>query len=74
MLGSLCTREKLYVLHVVSPEADWYHVNKLQAHPIHLWDACTGELRCTYRAFDDNDEVKLQRPICSCKSIAAMTS
>mmetsp|Transcript_4588 Transcript_4588/g.13196 ORF Transcript_4588/g.13196 Transcript_4588/m.13196 type:complete len:424 (-) Transcript_4588:321-1592(-) len=27
-----------------------------RAHPIHLWDACTGSLRCTYRAFDDKDE------------------
>ena len=30
-----------------------------RAHPLHLWDACTGELRCSYRAFDDNDEVGL---------------
>ena len=29
----------------------------LQAHPIHLWDACTGGLRCVYRAFDAADEV-----------------
>ena len=29
----------------------------LQAHPIHLWDVCTGKLRCSYRAFDDKDEV-----------------
>ena len=29
----------------------------LQAHPIHLWDACTGDLRCTYRAYDAADEV-----------------
>ncbi len=28
-----------------------------QAHPIHLWDACTGGIRCTYRAYDDADEV-----------------
>ena len=29
----------------------------MQAHPIHLWDACTGGLRCVYRAFDAADEV-----------------
>ena len=29
----------------------------LQAHPIHLWDACTGALRCVYRAYDAADEV-----------------
>uniref|UniRef100_A0A803LPM0 Telomerase Cajal body protein 1 n=1 Tax=Chenopodium quinoa TaxID=63459 RepID=A0A803LPM0_CHEQI len=26
-------------------------------HPIHLWDSTTGELRCTYRAFDAMDEI-----------------
>ncbi|KAF3678894.1 putative pseudouridine-5'-monophosphatase-like isoform 1 [Capsicum annuum] len=26
-------------------------------HPIHLWDASTGELRCTYRAYDAMDEI-----------------
>lgn len=29
----------------------------LQAHPVHLWDACTGQLRCSYRAYDAVDEV-----------------
>lgn len=29
----------------------------LQAHPIHLWDACTGSLRCVYRAYDAADEI-----------------
>ena len=28
-----------------------------QAHPVHLWDAVTGELRCSYLGFDDKDEV-----------------
>ncbi|KAI3429583.1 hypothetical protein D9Q98_005669 [Chlorella vulgaris] len=28
-----------------------------RAHPVHLWDALTGELRCTYRAYNDKDEV-----------------
>jgi WD40 repeat protein len=26
-------------------------------HPVHLWDAVTGELRCTYRAYDAMDEI-----------------
>lgn len=26
-------------------------------HPIHLWDAYTGQLRCTYRAYDAMDEI-----------------
>ena len=28
-----------------------------QAHPVHLWDACHGGLRCTYRGYNDVDEV-----------------
>ncbi len=28
-----------------------------QAHPIHLWDACSGSLRCVYRAYDAADEI-----------------
>jgi hypothetical protein len=27
-----------------------------QGIPIHLWDAVTGELRCSYRGYDDADE------------------
>ncbi|XP_062017039.1 uncharacterized protein LOC133733438 isoform X2 [Rosa rugosa] len=26
-------------------------------HPIHLWDASSGQLRCTYRAYDAVDEI-----------------
>ncbi|PIN18577.1 Guanine nucleotide-binding protein [Handroanthus impetiginosus] len=26
-------------------------------HPVHLWDANSGELRCTYRAYDAMDEI-----------------
>ncbi|KAL3740415.1 hypothetical protein ACJRO7_021664 [Eucalyptus globulus] len=26
-------------------------------HPIHVWDATTGQLRCTYRAYDGVDEI-----------------
>ncbi|KAF5832033.1 hypothetical protein DUNSADRAFT_12213, partial [Dunaliella salina] len=28
-----------------------------RAHPVHLWDACTGELRATYRGYNEVDEV-----------------
>lgn len=28
-----------------------------QGHPIHLWDACNGALRCTYRAYNAVDEI-----------------
>ncbi|DBB13553.1 TPA: hypothetical protein ACH3X3_000587 [Trebouxia sp. C0006] len=28
-----------------------------RAHPIHLWDACSGSLRCVYRAYDAADEI-----------------
>ncbi|PKI62794.1 hypothetical protein CRG98_016802 [Punica granatum] len=26
-------------------------------HPIHIWDSTTGQLRCTYRAYDAVDEI-----------------
>ncbi|CAI5525976.1 unnamed protein product [Closterium sp. Naga37s-1] len=26
-------------------------------HPVHLWDAMTGQLRCTYRSYDHLDEI-----------------
>ncbi|XP_011294417.2 telomerase Cajal body protein 1 homolog isoform X1 [Musca domestica] len=29
-----------------------------QHEPIHMWDAFTGELRCSYRGYDDVDEVE----------------
>ena len=29
----------------------------MQAHPIHMWDAGSGDMRCTYRAYDAADEV-----------------
>ncbi|KAG6584031.1 Telomerase Cajal body protein 1, partial [Cucurbita argyrosperma subsp. sororia] len=31
--------------------------NTTRDHPIHLWDAASGELRCTYRAYDAMDEI-----------------
>ncbi|CAM6118527.1 unnamed protein product [Calypogeia fissa] len=33
-------------------------------HPVHLWDAMTGELRCTYRAFDAMDEITAAYSMC----------
>lgn len=29
-----------------------------QHEPIHMWDAFTGQLRCTYRGYDAVDEVE----------------
>lgn len=29
-----------------------------QHEPIQMWDAFTGELRCSYRGYDDVDEVE----------------
>ncbi|XAR66391.1 hypothetical protein NMG60_11012613 [Bertholletia excelsa] len=33
-------------------------------HPIHLWDSTSGELRCTYRAYDGMDEITAAYSIC----------
>ncbi|KAI0235615.1 Telomerase Cajal body protein 1 [Lamellibrachia satsuma] len=32
--------------------------------PIHLWDAFTGQLRCSYRAFDHLDELTCAHSLC----------
>lgn len=29
----------------------------MQGQPIHLWDACSGTIRCTYRGYNAVDEV-----------------
>jgi WD40 repeat protein len=29
----------------------------LQGQPVKIWDACTGQLRASYRAYDDADEI-----------------
>ena len=34
-----------------------FRICDLQAHPIHLFDACSGAMRCTYRAYDAVDEI-----------------
>eukprot|EP00051_Salpingoeca_urceolata_P021358 m.333964 g.333964 ORF g.333964 m.333964 type:complete len:436 (-) comp19782_c0_seq6:29-1336(-) len=33
-------------------------------HPIHLWDAFTGDLRATYRAYDHLDEITAAHSVC----------
>lgn len=33
-------------------------------HPLHMWDAFTGELRATYRAYDHLDEVVAANSVC----------
>ena len=30
---------------------------RMQGHPIHMWDASTGDMRCSYRAYNAADEV-----------------
>ncbi|XP_064638725.1 telomerase Cajal body protein 1-like [Lineus longissimus] len=32
-------------------------VSTCRDNPVHMWDAFTGELRCTYRAYDQADEI-----------------
>mmetsp|Transcript_1794 Transcript_1794/g.5233 ORF Transcript_1794/g.5233 Transcript_1794/m.5233 type:complete len:413 (-) Transcript_1794:499-1737(-) len=32
-------------------------LSSTRAHPLHLWDACCAELRCSYRAYDAVDEI-----------------
>ncbi|XP_051179264.1 uncharacterized protein [Lolium perenne] len=41
----------------VSDPATCVFASTSRDHPIHLWDAATGELRCTYRAYDAMDEI-----------------
>lgn len=41
----------------VSDPATCVFATTSRDHPIHLWDATTGELRCTYRAYDAMDEI-----------------
>ena len=31
-------------------------VSTSRDHPLHMWDACTGEVRCSYRGYNDVDE------------------
>ncbi|XP_020242018.1 telomerase Cajal body protein 1 [Asparagus officinalis] len=40
-----------------SDPATCVFVSTTRDHPIHLWDAVTGQLRCTYRAYDAMDEI-----------------
>ena len=37
-----------------------------RASPLHLWDALTGRLRASYRAFDDKDEITAAYSLAFC--------
>ena len=39
------------------PHSAFTEATFMQAHPIHMWDAAEGGLRCTYRAYDAADEI-----------------
>jgi WD40 repeat protein len=45
------------------PRCDWTQPQtaciaaSCRGQPVHLWDACTGRLRCTYRSYDAADEL-----------------
>lgn len=39
-------------------------VSTSRDHPLHMWDAFTGELRATYRAYDHLDEVVAANSVC----------
>ncbi len=39
-------------------------VSTSRDHPLHLWDAFTGNLRATYRAYDHLDEVVAANSVC----------
>ncbi|CAM9289057.1 unnamed protein product, partial [Sphacelaria rigidula] len=40
------------------------YVSTSRDHPLHLWDAFTGSLRATYRAYDHLDEVAAANSVC----------
>lgn len=40
------------------------YVSTSRDHPLHMWDAFTGELRATYRAYDHLDEVVAANSVC----------
>lgn len=39
-------------------------VSTSRDHPLHMWDAFTGNLRATYRAYDHLDEVAAANSVC----------
>lgn len=39
-------------------------VSTSRDHPLHLWDAFTGNLRASYRAYDHLDEVVAANSVC----------
>jgi WD40 repeat protein len=40
-----------------SEPASCCYLSTSRDHPIHLWDAFTGQLRASYRAYDHMDEL-----------------
>jgi len=55
--GETCYDFAWYPGMVATDAASCCFSTSARAHPIHLWDACTGALRCTYRAYDAADEI-----------------
>lgn len=43
-------------LFLINENSSW--LASRQHEPIHMWDAFTGRLRCTYRGYDAVDEVE----------------
>ncbi|CAM9170103.1 unnamed protein product [Phaeothamnion confervicola] len=39
-------------------------ISTCRDHPIHMWDAFTGALRATYRAYDHMDEISAANSVC----------
>lgn len=46
-----------YPLMQPSEPASCCYLSTSRDHPIHLWDAFTGQLRASYRAYDHMDEL-----------------
>lgn len=40
------------------------YVSTSRDHPLHMWDAFSGNLRATYRAYDHLDEVVAANSVC----------
>lgn len=51
--------------HMSSAEpATSVYVSTSRDHPLHMWDAFSGNLRATYRAYDHLDEVVAANSVC----------
>ncbi|CAH1781527.1 unnamed protein product [Owenia fusiformis] len=44
--------------------ASSFFLSTSRDNPVHLWDAFTGELRCSYRAYDHMDELTSAHSLC----------